>query len=215
MRLTCQALLQEMEQPSELSLRKHAGRQTNRLASEDRAVHDWYRFVLAFPPHLVRTYLQEFGIPAGRTLLDPFCGTGTTLVVGKEIGSNVIGFEANPMAHLAASVKTTWDISADRLLTEAQACADAASRVITRAAKLRVLPPEAEALLLRNSICPVPLHKSLVLADEIEQTMTGAVKRAAQVALASTLVQSASNLHFGPRLVCVDAKRMRMLWANG
>ena len=26
------------------------GRMANRLALEDRAIHDWYRFVLAFPP---------------------------------------------------------------------------------------------------------------------------------------------------------------------
>lgn len=27
----------------------------NKLYPEDRAVHEWYRFVLSFPPHLVRT----------------------------------------------------------------------------------------------------------------------------------------------------------------
>jgi hypothetical protein len=29
----------------------------NKLSPKDRAVHDWYRFVLSFPPHLVRHYL--------------------------------------------------------------------------------------------------------------------------------------------------------------
>ena len=33
----------------------------NKVRSEDRAVHEWYRFVLSFPPHLVQTYLQRFG----------------------------------------------------------------------------------------------------------------------------------------------------------
>lgn len=28
------------------------------LRPEDQPVHDWYRFVLSFPPHLVRTYIQ-------------------------------------------------------------------------------------------------------------------------------------------------------------
>ena len=32
----------------------------NKLAPEDRAFHDWYRFVLSFPPHLVRDYLDDF-----------------------------------------------------------------------------------------------------------------------------------------------------------
>jgi len=55
-------------------------REDNKLRVEDRAAHDWYRFVLSFPAHLVRTYLDRFGLAPGHTVLDPFCGTGTTLV---------------------------------------------------------------------------------------------------------------------------------------
>ena len=35
----------------------------NRLGIEDRPAHNWYRFVLSFPPHLVRDYLARFQIP--------------------------------------------------------------------------------------------------------------------------------------------------------
>ncbi len=178
----------------------HLGRMANRLALKDRAIHDWYRFVLAFPPHLVRAYLDEFGMGPGRTLLDPFCGTGTTLVEGKKLGCSVLGFEANPMAHLAASVKTKWDIDGKALLDAAGACARRASQAIAAAQELRTLPADAEALLLKNSICPMPLHKALILAETINGEMEGAVRQAARVALASTLVQSASNLHFGPEV---------------
>jgi DNA modification methylase len=175
-------------------------RSSNRLALEDRAVHDWYRFVLAFPPHLVRAYFDEFGMSSGHTLLDPFCGTGTTLVEGKKLGCNVLGFEANPMAHLAANVKTRWDIDGETLLDAAQACAQRASRSIASTCKMRTLPAEAEKLLLKNSICPKPLHKALILAEIIDHDLQGFLKEAAQVALASALVQSASNLHFGPEV---------------
>src|SRR5712692_8146765 len=34
-------------------------RADNRLQLSDRAAHDWYRFVLSFPPHLVRNYLER------------------------------------------------------------------------------------------------------------------------------------------------------------
>lgn len=47
----------------------------NKLYSEDRAIHDWYRFVLSFPPHLVRQYLKRFGVDSAQYVLDPFCGT--------------------------------------------------------------------------------------------------------------------------------------------
>ncbi len=35
---------------------------TNKLDQQDRAFHDWYRFVLSFPPHLVRDYIQKFDL---------------------------------------------------------------------------------------------------------------------------------------------------------
>ncbi len=53
--------------------------ETNKLLPEDRPAHDWYRFVLSFPPHLVRNYLQQFAMDAQDRVLDPFCGTSTTI----------------------------------------------------------------------------------------------------------------------------------------
>src|SRR3990172_6304162 len=81
----------------------------NRLQAEDRAFHDWYRFVLAFPAHLVRQYLERFDAdPERDVVLDPFCGTGTVLVEAKKLGYAAAGVEGNPMAYLASRVKTDW-----------------------------------------------------------------------------------------------------------
>ena len=44
----------------------------------------WYRFVLSFPPHLVREYISRFDLGSGARVLDPFCGTGTTIVECKK-----------------------------------------------------------------------------------------------------------------------------------
>ena len=46
----------------------------NKLYQEDRQVHDWYKFVFSFPPHLVRDYLERFGVDERHLALDPFCG---------------------------------------------------------------------------------------------------------------------------------------------
>src|SRR5579884_2160818 len=86
--------------------RRDANSEINKLYPEDRAVHSWYRFVLSFPPHLVRTYLERFGITAQQRVLDPFCGTGTTLVECKKHGIPAVGIEANAMAHFASQTKT-------------------------------------------------------------------------------------------------------------
>src|SRR5437879_5468390 len=89
---------------------------SNRLEANDRAAHDWYRFVLSFPPHLVRDYLQQFGLERRQRVLDPFCGTGTSLVECKKSGFPSIGIEANPVACFASRVKLHWDIDPDALL---------------------------------------------------------------------------------------------------
>lgn len=52
----------------------------NTLQKEDLPIHGWYRFVLSYPPHLVRQYLAAFELAGDDLVLDPFCGTGTTLV---------------------------------------------------------------------------------------------------------------------------------------
>lgn len=56
---------------------------SNSIGSDDRAFHDWYRFVLSYPPHLVRDYIRDFCLGENDIVLDPFCGTGTTIVEAK------------------------------------------------------------------------------------------------------------------------------------
>ena len=70
-------------------------KEDNKLRATDRAAHDWYRFVLSYPPHLVRSYVDRFGFGPHSRVLDPFCGTGTTLVECKKLGVPSVGIESN------------------------------------------------------------------------------------------------------------------------
>jgi hypothetical protein len=172
----------------------------NRVDSTDRRFHDWYRFVLSFPPHLVRDYFERFALQPGCTVLDPFCGTGTTAVEAKLQGFRAIGIEANSVAHFASVVKTTWDVDVTELALWARdASADAESR-IRRARSLRQLDEEQFDLLLQDSICKTPLHKLLVLKEVIQQQPLHALRCIGLLALAKTAVATASNLHFGPEV---------------
>src|SRR3990172_8540639 len=62
----------------------------NKLSPQDRAFHDWYRFVLSFPPHLVQDTIGKFGLNKSSVILDPFCRTRTTLVEVKLAGMRAI-----------------------------------------------------------------------------------------------------------------------------
>jgi hypothetical protein len=217
-----------------------AGRRTyrngdaNKLATEDRPAHDWFRFVLSFPPHLVRDYLERFQIGSRQHVLDPFCGTGTTVVECKKQGVPSIGVEANPMAHFAGQVKVDWSPSPEGLLRHASLVGEAAlarleadgiedepemegdgffplfkteKRRNGQRGTLRTIEPEKMKLLLTDSISPLPLHKTLVLLDCLKEQRSERYERHELLALAKAIVFSISNLHFGPEVGVAPAKQ--------
>ena len=59
-----------------------------------------------FVAELPRTLLNILPIPAGTAVLDPFCGSGTTLVESQRHGLVSVGIDVNPIACLMSQVKT-------------------------------------------------------------------------------------------------------------
>lgn len=182
----------------------------NRLRDADAPVHRWYRFVLSFPAHLVRRYLDEFGAGPGTVALDPFCGTGTTLVECRKRGVSAVGLEAMPMARFASRVKTDWTPPPEGLLRHAERVAVRAKRLGERGngRDLRQLPEAARRLLIRDSISPRPLDRALALREAIHEASEKSRESPSgngftaheRLALAKTLVHDAGNLHFGPEV---------------
>jgi SAM-dependent methyltransferase len=62
-------------------------------------------------------------------LLDPFCGSGTTLVEGRYAGCRCIGVDANPLAVAIARAKT-WTVPAARRRELARVAADISSATL-------------------------------------------------------------------------------------
>ena len=186
----------------------------NKLDRQDRMFHDWYRFVLSFPPHLVREYIEDFKLGGRALLLDPFCGTGTTLIEAKLLGIPSVGIEANPFAHFASSVKIDWRVSPVSLADGAERVAQTTLRTlrsqgiddeqpsgaISRETRLCSLEADSSKLLLTDSISPLPLHKTLVLLSCLHEHREEPFYGHALLAFANALVFQISNLHFGPEV---------------
>jgi hypothetical protein len=70
-------------------------------------IYNWFHFKEGFSRDFVFTKLDHFGIKKHGWVLDPFCGSGTTLLSCKEREVNSVGVDAMPMSVFLSQVKTT------------------------------------------------------------------------------------------------------------
>ena len=54
--------------------------------TSDLPIHNWFYYQEGFSPLLVKKILDKLSIKKGLVLFDPFSGSGTTLLIGKELG---------------------------------------------------------------------------------------------------------------------------------
>ena len=108
----------------------------------------------------------------------------------------------------------SWDVDPDVLISQAQEIANTTLAQLSAQAidddrpfdgevsdvPLRCLAPEAMKLLIKNSISPLPLHKTLVLLDQLRQYADRSWYKHALLALGNALVTSIGNLRFGPEV---------------
>ncbi len=185
---------------------------SNSISPEDRAFHDWYRFVLSYPPHLVKDYINNFELDGQSIILDPFCGAGTTIVEAKLNRIKAVGLEANPFPYFASTVKTNWNIDPDELELFAAQVSDSAyaelidqgidDRALTCSSNVELITLDEQAIraMIKNSISPLPLHKTLVLLEQINRYQNRPIHKYGILALGKALVTSIGNLRFGPEV---------------
>ena len=190
---------------------------TTATLNKNTPLYDWYLMPEAYSAPIVTDALQEFGVRRGQTVLDPFCGTGTTLVAAKLAGRNALGIEVNPFLCFASRTKARTDfdlpllrMEGDKLLKKANIALD---RLVDTGplALVEDLPdmPRLEQWISRRVV-----WKVLALRECIEESMSEGVRDVPMLALASIL-RGASNMKlsphaFGSRVVKHDAPVMCM-----
>lgn len=76
--------------------------------------HCYHTYPAMMIPQIARTLIEEFSPSQGiQLLLDPYMGSGTSLVEASIKGINAIGTDLNPLARLISKVKTTHYVEKD------------------------------------------------------------------------------------------------------
>ncbi len=211
-------------QPSDVRIMtKLAEKQnSNVLAREDYSIHAWYRFVLSYPPHLVRKYLIDFDLRKGAVVFDPFCGTGTTLVESQKQGMRGVGADAHPFAAFVSRVKTHWSLPVTRLEKVRSRIIHLASaehrehglhdlsllHLLLREhpaqyADEAALSEEEIKLIPTGFLSPLPLKRLLLLRGGIQKVCRNAengIKDFFDLALCHVIANGAGNFAFGPEI---------------
>lgn len=68
-------------------------------------VYRWYSFKHSFSRNLVKDLIKRLNLTNDDTVLDPFCGAGTTLLACKEIGINATGLDLMPLSVFISNAK--------------------------------------------------------------------------------------------------------------
>ena len=69
------------------------------------SVHGLHEYKGKFNPQIAKALLNIFGIKRGARVLDPFCGSGTTLVECAHVRARGLGIDLNPFAVFLANAK--------------------------------------------------------------------------------------------------------------
>jgi hypothetical protein len=69
------------------------------------SAHGLHEYKGKFNPQIVRAILNILDIPLGANVLDPFCGSGTSLLECVHLGMNAVGTDINPLAIFIANAK--------------------------------------------------------------------------------------------------------------
>jgi len=195
------------------------------------AVHQAYDFALSFDNKLVIDILARLGVTEGKVVVDPFCGTGTTLVECKRRGIRSIGIDANPVCVLIAKAKLDWDIPiagttnelTEVVISYARRFSAYAKKYNSARKRKKKYPPSQHipfvrstsgkyliesGMLKRGWLSPRVALKTVLLVEAInERVQDSKIRRFFLLSLLGLVVPSISNMRYGPEIYRATRRR--------
>lgn len=106
-------------------------------------IHRWFRYSAGFSAEWVEELVRTFRPGQDVRVLDPFAGSGTTLVAAAHAGASSVGFESHPFVARIAKAKLLWsEVSPESLVAASDA-------LVEKASKLPAKTPAAAPLLAK------------------------------------------------------------------
>jgi DNA modification methylase len=181
------------------------------------AFHNWFNFVLGYSPQFPEYMLRRENSGKQDLIIDPFMGSGTTLLVCKQAGIPSKGIDANDFMVDAARTKLAWTVNLDRLKQLQDEVLQAIEAVfgqydwgesavqlplfahnIVPTRDYKTLLSRRPKLLLEKYISDKPFAKAVLIDDVIEQQLgDDALRPIFNLALTSIIVPI-SNIRYGP-----------------
>jgi DNA modification methylase len=182
---------------------------------ENGEIHDWYRFTLGYSDKFVSGVLSDFNLRNGQLVVDPFCGSGTTLVECMKTGVTSIGFDASPFACFAARIKTNIRLDPNSLARSLVL----AERTFTKSHRQDVSRDPTYVyihqcgMIERGWISDQPLSEAIRLRRAIDGAAVDSHSRdALLLALAALLPTEIGNMKFGPTIYTGTQKKTVDVW---
>jgi 16S rRNA G966 N2-methylase RsmD len=91
-------------------------------------VHRWFRYSAGFSAEWAEKVIADTG---ARTVLDPFAGSGTTILAAQSFGAESVGIDVHPFVARVARAKLAWTADASQLEKRARRIQDQACHILS------------------------------------------------------------------------------------
>ena len=200
--------------PSESPAITSPSQAATQTLDEMRRIHRWYQTLMTFEPPIIQHCLERMDPIQRHRVVDPFCGTGTTLVECAKFGYTATGIDASPIAVLASRAKTTWHLRPTNITDKFSAVLDRIpKKPLAALANSRPYKHfKSSGMLERKWISATKLLDVLTLLDTIRKVpMSSDVRRLLKLSALSICVESVANVKFGPEIYHVRRNHQKSI----